>query len=124
MAFKNTYSAESWEKVYAAFQSINFSAYDYDTVKQSLIDYLKIYHKESFNDFIESSELIALLEIFAYIAEQLAYRVDMLSHENFITTAQRKQSILKLAKLISYKASRNYPATGLVKLNSITISEE
>lgn len=60
MAFKNTYSAESWEKVYAAFQSINFSAYDYDTVKQSLIDYLKIYHKESFNDFIESSELIAL----------------------------------------------------------------
>lgn len=124
MAFKNTYSAESWEKVYAAFQNINFAAYDYDTVKQSLIDYLKIYHKESFNDFIESSELIALLEIFAYVAEQLAYRVDMLSHENFITTAQRKQSILKLAKLISYKASRNYPATGLVKLNSIIISEE
>lgn len=124
MAIKNTYSAESWEKVYAAFQSINFSAYDYDTVKQSLIDYLKIYHKESFNDFIESSELIALLEIFAYVAEQMAYRGDILAHENFITTAQRKQSILKLAKLISYKAARNYPATGLVKLTSINVTED
>lgn len=124
MAIKNTYSAESWEKIYAAFQNINFAAYDYDTVKQSLIDYLKLYHKESFNDFIESSELIALLELFAYTAEQLAYRTDMLSHENFITTAQRKQSILKLAKLISYKASRNYPATGVVKLTSIKISED
>ena len=68
MAIKNTYSAESWEKIYSAFQSINFSSYDYDTVKQSLLDYLKLYHKESFNDFIESSELIAILELFAYTA--------------------------------------------------------
>ena len=124
MAIKNTYSAETWEKVYAAFQNINFASYDYDTVKQSLIDYLKIYHKESFNDFIESSELIALLELFAYTVEQLAYRTDMLSHENFITTAARKQSILKLAKLVSYKASRNFPATGLVKLTSIMTNED
>ena len=124
MAIKNTYSAESWEKVYSAFTNINFAAYDYDTVKQSLIDYLKLYHKENFNDFIESSELIAILEIFAYSAEQLAYRMDMLSHENFITTAQRKQSILKLAKLISYKAARNYPASGLVKLTSVTANED
>lgn len=124
MAIKNTYSAETWEKVYAAFQNVNFASYDYDTVKQSLIDYLKIYHKESFNDFIESSELIALLEIFAYTVEQLAYRTDMISHENFITTAARKQSILKLAKLVSYKASRNFPATGLVKLTSIMSNED
>lgn len=120
MAIKNIYSSETWEKVYAAFKNINFSAYDYDTVKQSLIDYLKLYHKESFNDFIESSELIALLELFAYTSEQLAYRADMLAHENFITTAQRKQSILKLARLISYKSSRNYPASGLVKITSIS----
>lgn len=124
MAIKNTYSAESWEKIYSAFQSINFSSYDYDTVKQSLLDYLKLYHKESFNDFIESSELIAILELFAYTAEQLAYRADMLSHENFITTAQRKQSILKLAKLISYKASRNYPTSGLVKITSIAVVDD
>jgi hypothetical protein len=124
MTIRNTYSAESWDKVYSAFQQINFTSYDYDTVKNSLIQYLKIYHAESFNDFIESGEMIALLEIFAGVAEMLAYRIDVMSHENFITTAQRKQSVLRLAKLISYTASRNIPARGLVKITSIRTTEE
>lgn len=124
MTIRNTYAAESWDKVYNAFQQINFTSYDYDTVKESLLQYLKIYHAEHFNDFIESSELIAMLELFAYVAELLAYRVDTMSHENFITTAQRKQSILKLARLISYSASRNIPARGLVKINNVRTSED
>jgi hypothetical protein len=124
MTIRNTYAAESWDKVYSAFQQINFTSYDYDTIKESLLQYLKIYHAEHFNDFIESSELIAILEMFAYVAELLAYRVDTMAHENFITTAQRKQSILRLARLISYRASRNIPARGLVKLNSVRTSEE
>ena len=32
------YSAESWDKVYNAFGEINFVAYDFASVKQSLID--------------------------------------------------------------------------------------
>lgn len=116
--------AEAWKTVYEAFQFINFTAYDYNTVKQSLIDYIKTYFPESFNDMIESSELIAILELFAYICELIAYRVDMNSHENFITTAQRKSSVLRLAKLISYSASRNIPARGLVKITSIQTSEK
>lgn len=123
MAFRNTNSCESWDKVYEAFSQVNFTSFDYKTIKQSLVDYLRIYYSEFFNDLIESSELIALLEMFAYVAEQLAYRVDMVSHENFITTAQRKQSILRLAKLISYKATRNIPVRGLVKITSINTTE-
>jgi hypothetical protein len=124
MTIRNTYVAEAWDKVYSAFEQITFTAFDYDTVKESLIQYLKIYHAENFNDFIESSDLIAVMEIFAMVAEMLAYRIDMVSHENFITTAQRKQSILKLARLISYRASRNIPARGLVKITSASTSEQ
>lgn len=124
MALRTTYSAETWEKVYQSFSQINFTAFDFNTVKQSLIDYTRTYYPEQFNDYIQSSEFIALLELFAYICEQLAYRIDMVAHENFITTAQRKQSILKLAKLISYKATRNIPVRGLVKFTSITTTEQ
>lgn len=120
---KTTYSAESWEKVYTAFNAINFTAYDYDTIKESLLQYLQVYHFEDYNDFIESSEFLALLEIFAYAAELIAYRADAVAHENFISTAQRKESILRLAKLISYSTSRNIPVRGLVKINSIRTSE-
>ena len=123
MTIRNTYAAEAWDKVYSAFQQINFTSYDFDTIKASLLQYLKIYHAEHFNDFIESSELIAVLELFAYIAELMAYRVDQAAHENFITTAQRKESVLRLARLISYRASRNIPARGLVKINTVKTSE-
>jgi len=115
--------AESWEKVYGAFENINFAAFDYNTIKQSLLDYIKLYFPESFNDFIETSEFIAIIESFAYIAEQIAYRLDVNAHENFLSTAQRRDSILRLAKLVSYTASRPLPARGLVKITSISTTE-
>jgi hypothetical protein len=116
--------AENWERVYTAFEQVNFTAYDYESVKQSLLDYLKFNYPENFNDYIESSQLIALIEMFAYIAELLSYRVDLSVHENLLPTATRKQSILRLAKLISYTASRNVPLRGLVKINSVSCSED
>lgn len=115
--------AESFERVYEVFQQINFSAFDFLTVKESMIEYIKTYFPEDFNDYIESSEFIAILELFAYMAELVSYRLDIVAHENFITQAQRKESVLRLAKLISYKASRNVPSRGFVKINSIRTTE-
>lgn len=115
--------AESWERAYDAFQNVNFAAFDYNTVKQSILDYIKLYFPETFNDFIESSEFIAIVEVFAYIAEVLAYRLDVNAHENFISTAQRKDSILRLARLVSYTAARPLPARGLVKITSVSTTE-
>lgn len=115
--------AESWERVYTAFQNINFAAFDFNTIKQSILDYIKLYFPETFNDFIESSEYISIIEAFAYIAELLAYRIDMNAHENFLSTAQRKDSILRLAKFISYTSSRPLPARGLVKITAVSTTE-
>lgn len=115
--------AENWERAYEAFQQINFSAWDYNTIKESLLDYLKLYYPEDFNDYTENSDLIAVLELFAYIGELFAYRYDLNAHENFISVAQRKESVLRLAKLLSYSPSRNIPARGLVKLTSIITTE-
>jgi hypothetical protein len=120
---RNISRAEAWERAHEAFAQVNFNAFDYVTIKESLLDYMKLYYSEDFNDYIESSEFIALLELFAYVGELLAYRLDMNAHENFITTAQRKESILRLAKLISYKASRNIPARGLVKITGVQTTE-
>lgn len=115
--------AESWERAYDAFQNVNFAAFDYNTVKQSILDYVKLYFPETFNDFIESSEFIAIVEVFAYIAELIAYRLDINAHENFISTAQRRDSILRLARLVSYTAARPLPARGLVKITSVSTTE-
>lgn len=116
--------AESWSTVYKAFQNINFSAYDFTTIKRSLTDYIQLYHSENFNDYIENSEIVAQIESFAYVAEILAYRQDMNAHENFFGLAERKDSILQLAKFISYNASRNLAPRGLIKITSIQTTQE
>jgi hypothetical protein len=115
--------AEAWEKAHVVFSQVNFNAFDFNTIKESLLDYTKLYFPENFNDFIETSEYIAILELFAYVGELLAYRIDLNAHENFITTAQRKESILRIAKMLSYKVSRNIPLRGLVKITSVQTTE-
>ena len=54
--------AEDWTKLYQTFRDANFQAYDFQTLRKSMVDYLRLYYPEDFNDFIESSEFIALLE--------------------------------------------------------------
>lgn len=114
--------AESWDAIYKASKFINFTSLDFATVKQSLIDYFKLTHPE-FNNWIETDEFVMNIEAFAYICELYAYRLDMLSNENLMSLASRKDSILRLAKFISYKPSRNKPGIGLVKLTSILTTE-
>jgi len=123
MAIRTTNSAETWEKIYEAFKNVSFVSFDFDTIKASIIQYVQRYYSEQFNDFVSSSEMLAIIDAFAYIAEQMAYRIDMVGHENFINTAQRKASILRLARLVSYKPSRNIPHRGLVKATSISTTE-
>ena len=116
--------AENWERAYDAFQQVNFKAWDFDSIKQSMLDYMKLYYPEDFNDYIESSDLVAIIELFAYLGELLAYRIDLNTHENFLATAERKESVIRLARFLSYNPSRNIPARGLVKVTSVSTTEE
>ena len=115
--------AEDWTRVYQTFRNADFQSYDYETLRKSMIDYLRLYYPEDFNDFIESSEFIALIDLIAFLGQSLAFRGDLNARENFMDTAQRRDSVLKLAKLISYNPKRNIPATGFLKVDSVSSTE-
>ena len=115
--------AEDWTKVYQTFRNADFQSYDYETLRKSMVDYLRLYYPEDFNDFIESSEFIALIDTIAFLGQSLAFRGDLNARENFIDTAQRRDSILKLARLISYSPKRNIPASGFLKIDSVSTTE-
>lgn len=110
---------QDWTKIYQSFRNADFQSYDFQTLRKTMIDYLKIYYPENFNDFIESSEYIALIDLIAYLGQSLAFRTDLNARENFIDTAERRDSVLKLARLISYNSSRNQAATGYLKIESV-----
>ncbi len=62
-------------------------------------------YNSNWDDFLNSNAGRMLTEVFAWIADQLATRIDWNVNENFIGTATQRSSIIKLLKLIGYKFS-------------------
>jgi len=114
---------QDWTKLYQTFRNADFQSYDYETLRKSMIDYLRTYYPEDFNDFTESSEYIALIDLIAFLGQSLAFRTDLNARENFLDTAERRDSVLKLARLISYNPKRNIPASGYLKIDSVSTTE-
>ena len=116
--------AEDWRKIYQAFQQADFKSYDFETLRRTMVAYLQENYPDDFNDFVESSEYVALIDLIAYISQALSFRVDLNARENFLETAERRNSVLRLARLINYNAKRNKPATGLLKIDSISTTQD
>ena len=119
----NLLIAEDWQKIYQSFKNANFQSYDFENLRRTMIDYIRTNFPEDFNDYIESSEYLALIDLIAYVGQSIAFRVDLNARENFLELAERRDSVLRLARMINYNASRNVAARGLLKFNTVQTSE-
>jgi hypothetical protein len=117
------FGVEDWKQIYQVYQEADFQSYDFETLRKSFIDYLRLYYPETFNDYIESSEFIALLDVMAFMGQSLAFRTDLNTRENYLDTAERRDSVVKLANLVSYTPLRNTCASGYLKVFSVTTTE-
>ena len=117
------FGVNDWKTIYQTFQQADFRSYDYETLRKSFMDYLRLYYPETFNDYIESSEFVALLDVMAFMGQGLAFRNDLNARENFIDTAERRDSVIKLANLVSYTPKRNLTAQGYLKVTSIRTTQ-
>jgi hypothetical protein len=115
---------QDWRILHQAFSEINFNAYDFDTIRAAMRDYIRYNYPEEYNDWIESSEFVSLIDLLAYLGGMLAFRVDINAHENFMDTATSRESILRLARILSYTPRRNYPARGVMKVTKISTDDD
>jgi len=42
----NLFSAEDWQTIYRTFSQADFKAYDYDSIRNSMLNYIQIKDKE------------------------------------------------------------------------------
>ena len=117
------FGVEDWKQIYQTYREADFQSYDFETLRKSFIDYLRLYYPETFNDYIESSEVIALLDVMAFLGQALAFRTDLNTREHYIDTAERRDSVVRLANLVSYTAKRNSAAEGFLKVFNVTTTE-
>ena len=118
------FGVNDWKAIYQTFSQADFKSYDFESLRKSFVDYLQTYYPETFNDYVESSEFIALLDVIAFMGQSLAFRDDLNTRENFIDTAERRDSVVKLANLVNYTPKRNLAGQGFLKISSIQTSEQ
>ena len=114
---------EDWKRIYQSFRNADFQSYDFDNLRRTMINYLRQNYPEDFNDYIESSEYLALIDMIAFLGQNLSFRIDLNARENFLETAERRESILRLARMLSYNPRRNQATNGLLKLVTVKTTE-
>ena len=115
--------AEDWKRVYQSFRNADFQSYDFENLRRVMINYIRENYPEDFNDYIESSEYLALIDLIAFLGQSISFRIDLNARDNFLELAERRESILRLARLLSYNAKRNIAASGLLKFTTVSTTQ-
>jgi hypothetical protein len=118
------FASQDWQVIYRAFTEVNFNASDPASINRSLREYIQTNYAEDFSDWIASSEFVALIDLLAYLAGTVAFKIDINARENFLEVAEARESVLRLARFLSYNPKRNVAAQGLLKLVRIETDDE
>lgn len=94
----------------ANLKRIDFSALDYPMMRRALIEYVKTYYPDRFNDFVANNGIIMILELVAYVGSVLSARSDVIADESFLPTAQTEKAVENHLYLINQKIKRQTPA--------------
>jgi hypothetical protein len=121
---QNLYGIQDWQNFYQDFQNVNFASYDFQTIRKSFTDHLQLANPENFNDYINSSEYVSLIDLISFMGQSLSFRFDLNARENFIQTAQSRDSVIRLASYVNYNAQRNLEANGFQKIASIMVNDD
>lgn len=120
----NIFGNYDWKIAYESFLEADYASYDRDTIYESMVDYIRKNYSEDFNDFIQHSELLAHVNMLAYLGQGYALKNDINSIENFMDDAKRRQSIINIASTLTYRPKRNVAASGMLKISSIQTTDD
>ena len=81
--------------------SIDYLAKDYDTFRALMLDRLSLVAPD-WTERTPADAGIALVELLAYIGDELSYRQDAVGTEAYLGTARRRTSLRRHARLVDY----------------------
>lgn len=97
-------------------KKIDYTQLDFDTIIADIESVIKAHpdYYTKWQDFLSSNAGQMLLETFAFIAQKIILRADLVANELFLPTAQDSKAIVNILKLIGYNL--NPPTAAKVHL--------
>ena len=93
---------------------IKYTDRDFDTIKQSLINYAQRHYPDTYKDFQDAGFGALMTDYVAYIGDILSFYLDYQANETFLDTANEFDNIVRIAKTLGFKFEYNYSSQGLV----------
>jgi hypothetical protein len=109
----------------AKLRRIDFSALDFDTSRRAMIEYIRTYYPDDFNDWVAHSGIMMLIETQASNVAKLSLRSDLLANEAFLPTCQTEAALLEHLALINQTIKAQTPAVTDIEVSvqsALTIS--
>ena len=93
---------------------IKYTSRDYATIKNDLIQHVRRYYPDSFQDFSENSFGSLVLDTVSYVGDILSFYLDYSVNESFLTTAIEYNNVVKLSKQMGYRPAGATSSTGIL----------
>ena len=103
-----------------AEKKINYFARNFADVRGELVNYVKHFYPELYQDFNDASIGMMLLELNAAVSDMLSYHTDRMFNETQIDYAQERRSILNIARTLGLKVPGKRSSITLVDF-SVTV---
>ncbi len=84
-------------------KDVKYLSKDFNSFKDQLIEFTKVYHPDKFNDFSEGNPGMMFLEMAAYVGDILSFYTDTQLRENILLLAQEKENLYNLSYSLGYK---------------------
>lgn len=92
-------------------RSIKYTGRDFDTIRNSLIEYSKTYFPTTYNDFSPNSPGALFIEMASYVGDVLSFYLDNQIQETFLQYARQESNLYDLAYMMGYKPQVTTVAT-------------
>jgi hypothetical protein len=94
--------ASSKAPVVSNTYSLNYTNQDFYSLKLRLLQYVRENFSTKFNDFVESSLAIMLIENFSFIGDMLSFKTDQVANEVFIDTVSELSNAFRIAEQVGF----------------------
>jgi hypothetical protein len=102
-----------------ANQGISYSARNFADIRTELINFIKQYYSEIFNDYNDASVGMMLVELNAAVGDILSFHTDRMFQETQIDFAQERSSILAMARTYGLKIPGKRPSLSIVDFSCV-----
>lgn len=92
---------------------INYTSRDFDSIREELIEYIKKYYPDTYQDFSDASFGSLMVDSVSYIGDILSFYLDYQANESFLHTSVEFENILKLGRQMGYKYTGSSSAFGV-----------